>query len=266
MALLLHVSDPHFGTELPPLVAALQRLARTLAPDVVVVSGDITQRARRAQFDAAARFLRSLGGRAQIVVPGNHDIPLYNLLARAGWPYAGYCRAFGSMLEPRYTGTAIAVAGVNTTRPWRHKHGEVSPAQVHAVARWLRGVPRDCVRVVVTHHPLAATLPSDRNNVLRGAADAATKWAAAGADIVLAGHIHWPFVVPLHERLPAVKRPLWAVNAGTAVSRRVRAGAPPSVNVLRAGGGAEAVVERWDYDAAEQAFCAVARQPLALSR
>ncbi|MFS2056055.1 metallophosphoesterase, partial [Variovorax sp. CT11-76] len=69
------------------------------------------------------------------------------------------------------------------------------------------------------------------------------------------GHIHLPFVLPLHECLVDVPRPMWAVQAGTAVSWRVRAGHPNSVNVVRRDDGAHAcMVERWDYAAERQAF------------
>jgi 3',5'-cyclic AMP phosphodiesterase CpdA len=137
MTVLLHVSDTHFGTEQPAVVEAVLRLARAQAPRLVLLSGDITQRARRGQFERARRFVDALGAPC-LAVPGNHDIPLFNLPARLSRPHAGYQRCFGNALEPRWQDDAVAVAGVDTTRWWRHKHGEVSAAQVAAVAQWLR--------------------------------------------------------------------------------------------------------------------------------
>lgn len=96
--LLLQLSDTHFGTERPAVVAALEALVAARRPDALLLTGDITQRARRAQFDAARAFVRRLGVPAVLAVPGNHDIPLFNLAARLAWPYAGFRRAFGPEL------------------------------------------------------------------------------------------------------------------------------------------------------------------------
>jgi 3',5'-cyclic AMP phosphodiesterase CpdA len=144
----------------------------------------------------------------------------------------------------------------------------VSAAQVKDVAGWLMRQSARATRVLVVHHPVTATTDDDRINVLRGAEPALRAWAAAGADVVLSGHIHLPFVVPLHERLPGLQRRIWAVNAGTAVSRRVRAGAPPSFNLLRAPSGlcVAPTLERWDFDLAAAEFVCVERRELARDR
>ena len=209
MTVLLQISDPHFGTEQAPVVEALVALARQQRPDLLVLSGDITQRARPAQFRAARSFMDRLGG-PLLAIPGNHDIPLLNLWARWKTPYAQHCAAFGAELEPVFRSADMLVIGVNTTRAYRHANGEVSPAQIDRVASLL-----------------------------------------AGADLVLGGHIHLPFV----RQLPGVARPMWAVQAGTAVSSRVRKGAPNSVNLLRwqAGTGC-CEVEQWDFAADTGAF------------
>jgi 3',5'-cyclic AMP phosphodiesterase CpdA len=255
--LLLQLSDPHFGTEIGAVAQALLGLAREQPPRLVVLSGDLTQRARTAQFEAARAFVDALGA-PWLAVPGNHDVPLFNLLARVAFPYAGYRRAFGAGgAEPRLESADLCVAGVDTTRPWRHKHGELSHQQVQEVAHWLRSVPRDALKVVVTHHPLVVTLVEDRINRARGAELALRAWCSAGMDIVMSGHIHLPFFVPLDAFGRA-----WAVQAGTALSRRVRGGVPPSVNLVRS---AEAGwrLERWDFDAPRRRFERVAAQPLA---
>src|SRR5690606_26580013 len=101
MTCVLHISDTHFGTEFPDVVEALVALARDQAPELVVLGGDITQRARRGQFEAAGRFVARLPAPV-LAVPGNHDIPLFNLLARWRAPYGGYRRIFGHDLEPVY--------------------------------------------------------------------------------------------------------------------------------------------------------------------
>ena len=256
-AVLLQLSDPHFGTELEDVAQALLRFARAESPCLVILSGDLTQRARAAQFEAARAFVDAIGA-PWLAVPGNHDVPLFNLLARVAFPYAGYRRVFGgsSGAEPRLESADLCVAGVDTTRRWRHKHGEISAHQIEDVTRWLRAVPRRALKVVVTHHPLAVTLSEDRINRARGADAALTAWCGAGMDLVMSGHIHMPFFMPLD----AAGRS-WAVQAGTAVSKRVRGGIPPSINLVRR---AEAGwrVERWDFDATQRAFARVAVQPV----
>lgn len=265
---LLQISDPHFGTEQPQVAQALLVLAQEQAPDVVVLSGDITQRARRSQFEAARRFMQRLGPVPTVVVPGNHDIPLFNLLARAFWPYANHRRAFGHELEPVHSAPHWLVIGVKTTRRRRHKDGEVSAEQIERTAGLLRRAAPGQVRVVVLHQPIAVCRPEDAENLLHNREAAIDSWALAGADIVMGGHIHLPFVLPLHEAQRGLPRHLWAVQAGTALSSRVRHEAGNSVNLVRrVGPGAHgALVERWDFDAASGRFAPVSVNQLALSR
>ncbi|WP_398500356.1 metallophosphoesterase family protein [Variovorax sp.] len=267
MSVLLQVSDPHFGTEQPPVLAALERLARELAPELLVLSGDITQRATRAQFAAARAFVDRLAPRALLAIPGNHDIPLFQLAARAFAPYGRYSEAFGDELEPVIDTPGWLAIGVKTTRRWRHEDGEVSRAQVERVARRLAAAAPSQLRLVVTHQPVAVTRREDIGNRLHGGEAAVARWAAAGADLVLGGHIHLPFVLPLHECFADFPRPMWAVQAGTAVSWRVRAGHPNSVNVLRRDDDARTcAVERWDYAAERQAFVLADAVRLSLAR
>ena len=268
MSVLLQVSDPHFGTERAAAVEALVRLAAEARPNLVVLSGDITQRARRAQFAAAVRLVERLAAPA-LAIPGNHDVPLFNLAARAFSPYGGYAAAFGEALEPTHESAELLVIGVNTTRARRHKHGEVSAAQVERVARRLRAALAQQLRVVVVHHPLHVPSAADEVDVVRGAEPAARAWAAAGADLVMGGHIHLPFVRELGERFSGLARPLWVVQAGTAVSHRVREGGGErnSVNLIRyAAGSLACTVERWDHDPSRQSFVRVAETRIALSR
>jgi 3',5'-cyclic AMP phosphodiesterase CpdA len=256
MSVLLQVSDPHFGTERAPVMEALAALARAQRPDLLVLSGDITQRARPAQFRAARAFADRLGA-PMLAVPGNHDIPLFDLWARLRHPYARYAAAFGDDLEPVHRSAELLVLGVNTTRPWRHKHGELSAAQIERVARLLADATTGQLRVVVVHQPAAVDRPGERGNLLRGHAAALARWAAAGADLVMGGHIHLPYVAAP----PGLSRPLWVVQAGTAVSTRVRDGVPNSVNLLRWGSGSApgcCRIERWDYARDEGAFACTA--------
>jgi 3',5'-cyclic AMP phosphodiesterase CpdA len=252
MTVLLQVSDPHFGTEQPTVVDALTELASQQRPDLVVLSGDITQRARPAQFRAARALVDRLGAPV-LAVPGNHDIPLFDLWARLRSPYGRYSAAFGIDLEPVHRSPELLVVCVNTTRPWRHKDGEVSALQIDRVARLVEHADPAQLRVVVVHQPIAVTRAEDEPNRLRGHAVALRRWAEAGADLVMGGHIHLPYVMPLQ----GLARPLWVVQAGTAVSSRVRDGMPNSVNLLRWGVDAAqgcCRIEQWDYKADDRAF------------
>ena len=269
MTVLLHLSDPHFGTVQPPVAQALARLAQAQRPDVLVLSGDITQRARPQQFKEARAFCDQLAIRHLLTVPGNHDIPLFNLYQRLFTPYARYLQCFGPALQTCLDLPQLLVLGVNTTRRWRHKNGEVSGAQIDRVAAQLRSAGPAQLRVVVVHQPVYVMRAEDEHDRLRGWEPAVRAWAAAGADLVLGGHIHLPFVCDLSSRLEGLGRRLWCVQAGTALSSRVRWEAPNSVNLLRydaASAPLQCQLERWDYLAAVQQFEKVDTRALLLDR
>lgn len=253
MSLLLHISDTHFGTEQPPVVDALRSMAHELRPEVVVLSGDITQRARSAQFAAARAFCDSLQAPHLLTLPGNHDIPLYNLAARMFQPYAGYAAAFGADLEPVVDLPGMLVIGVNTTRARRHKDGEVSVAQINRVVHLLRGARPEQLRVVVTHQPACVMRPEDEPDRLHGGEAAVKAWSRAGADLVLGGHIHLPYLSDLCALKVVPDGRTYCLQAGTAVSHRVRHGTPNSVNLIHWDQG-QCKVERWDYDLADSRF------------
>lgn len=185
MSVVLQISDTHFGTEQPTVVEALLRLVREQPPDLVVLSGDITQRARRHQFRTAQAFVERLAAPAILVLPGNHDIPLFNIVAQLFMPYANHRRVFGAELEPEFESADLLVIGINTTRPSRHKDGEVSAAQIARVNRRLRRASAEQLRLVVTHQPVHVTHPEDEPNVLHGHQEAVHAWAAAGVDLLL---------------------------------------------------------------------------------
>jgi 3',5'-cyclic AMP phosphodiesterase CpdA len=267
MSTLVQISDPHFGTEQPPVVAALLAFVRRVQPLVAVLSGDITQRARSAQFAAAKRFVDQLGVPHCLVIPGNHDIPLFNLVARLFFPYAGFERVFGAVLEPQLQSDAFLLICLNTTRPSRHEDGEISDAQIDRVVRQLHAADRGQLRIVVTHQPVHVLRDSEVHNRVHGYERAVKAWADAGVDIIMGGHIHLPYVASLNEHFPDLSRRCWVVQAGTAVSHRVRARHGNSVNLIHHSAGAERCsVERWDYDAASADFRRVDARELLLER
>jgi len=270
MSVVMQISDTHFGTEQADVIEALLRMFGEEKPELVILSGDITQRARRSQFAAARAFADRLAPTPLLAIPGNHDIPLLNMGMRLLAPYANYSRAFGPELEPEFSAPHLLVLGVNTTRPYKHADGEVSAAQVQRVAeRLMRAAPQQ-LRIAVTHQPICALLPEDEVNVLQGHAGAVRRWAEAGADLVLGGHIHLPYVVALNERHPYLARRMWAVQAGTAVSSRLRHGANNSVNLIRYADGQrpawQCSIERWDFQPHTRRFMPVTITALELDR
>lgn len=263
MTRLMHLSDTHFGCERPEVCDALVDLARDqLAPDVIVLSGDLTQRATAAQFEAAHAFVRRLPAVPLLVLPGNHDIPLFHLWQRALTPYRRYARRFGDVIDRCWQGGGLQLIGVNTTRAWRHQHGALSARQIAQVADKLRATPEGDWRIVVTHHPLVVTREEDLADRPLGYNDALRSWCDAGADVLLCGHIHLPTVVRWHAPAGGAA---WVVKAGTAVSERTLPGVPNSVNLLaqdKAGGVVRRSVTRWDYDDAQRRFVARSTQAI----
>jgi hypothetical protein len=179
---------------------------------------------------------------------------LFDPFARAFFPYQNYARAFGAELEPSFETEDLLVLGVKTTRRHRHKHGEVSAAQIERVAIRLQSARPEQLRVVVTHQPVLAIRARDESNLLRGSERAVPRWCRAGVELFLGGHIHLPYLRPLSERFGALPRKAWVAQAGTSVSHRTREGIPNSVNLLQRAEGAGWSVERWDFHAARRAF------------
>ena len=250
MKRLLQISDLHFGTEKPEVTSALLALAHAKKPDVLVVSGDITQRATTLQFSQAKVFCDALKIPDMVFIPGNHDLPLFNLFMRLARPYARYQRAFGQLLETALTTPELCLVTVNTTRWWRHKNGDVSRAQIQRVCEQLGRATAQQLRVVVVHQPVFVLRPQDEHDRLRGWQAAVHAWAEAGADIVMGGHIHLPYVRELLPAISSSNQRMWCVQAGTAVSSRIRREAPNSVNLIEYApkpGGVHCSVERWDY-------------------
>ncbi|HSC87743.1 MAG TPA: metallophosphoesterase [Polyangiaceae bacterium] len=240
---LLHVSDLHYGCERPEVEAALLELHARLRPALVVGSGDFTQRARHHEYARAARFFERLGPRALLLVPGNHDVPLFQPWERFSSPYCRYSRYLSRELEPTYESEDWLVLGVNSTTPRRIEDGWIAEASdARVLERLARATPRQ-LRVVVTHQPFHAARPRDLRRAMGRQLATAVGWGAAGLDILLSGHVHVPAVLPLPGSLHT-----HCVQAGTAVSNRYRQGHPNSVNLLvHTGNQASCRVERYDF-------------------
>jgi 3',5'-cyclic AMP phosphodiesterase CpdA len=241
MRTLVHLSDLHFGRTDPALIEPLLATVGASAPDVVVVSGDLTQRAREPEFRDARAFLDRLP-QPQIVVPGNHDVPLYRVWERFLSPLGKYRRWIGADLEPTFVDAEIAVIGVNTARSLSFKNGRINEEQMGSIHARLDPLDEAIVKVVVTHHPF--DLPDEPgSDELVGGANAAMKvFASCGVDLMLAGHFHTGRSGETSARHEIPGYAALAVQAGTATSTRGR-GEQNSFNVLRVASD-RVVVER----------------------
>lgn len=230
---ILHLSDIHFGYEDASAVAASAAFAASAPFDLLVVSGDLTQEGREPQFRSAAAWLSALPG-PRLVTPGNHDTPWMGLIERVRRPFAGYARAIGPPWLASFVSPRLTAVAVNSARGWQLRlnwsKGEISRGQAEAASRRLEGAPPNALRVLVCHHPLLEVPDAPMTARVRGGAFAAARFARAGVDLILSGHLHAPFVQPL----PFADKRTYAVGAGT-LSRRER-GAPASFNVIELDG------------------------------
>jgi 3',5'-cyclic AMP phosphodiesterase CpdA len=247
-----HLSDLHFGAADAVVVEALLASVAGLAPDLVVVSGDLTQRARRDQFAQARAFLDALP-HPQIVVPGNHDVPLYNIWSRFVSPLAGFRRYITADVHPAYVDDEIAVFGADTTRSFTIQDGGLRPSDVVAVSRQLAAAPERAMKIVVCHHPFdLLTGRRARLTRPRPASDAVSALVTRGADVFLTGHLHVSYVGGTTTRYEVSGRSAIVVEAGTATSVRGR-GETNSFNVLRCE-RARIAIERMAWDPQTSVF------------
>jgi 3',5'-cyclic AMP phosphodiesterase CpdA len=231
MRTIAHLSDLHFGRIEKAAFAALAADVRSLAPDIVVVSGDMTQRARTSEFIEARAFLETLPS-PRLVVPGNHDVPLYDVLARALAPLARYRRYIAADTEPFYADAEIAIAGVNTARSLTFKGGRINSAQLEAVKQKFAALPEGTTRIIVTHHPFEGTAADDDEGVVGRARMAMNAFSRDRVDMILSGHLHLNRIGSSAARYNIEGYAALLIQAGTAISSRRRAEAN-SFNVIR---------------------------------
>jgi 3',5'-cyclic AMP phosphodiesterase CpdA len=237
-----HLSDLHFGRISAPVLSPLAKSIEEANPDLVVVSGDLTQRARPAQFREARAFLDGLPG-AKLVVPGNHDVPLYDVYQRFFHPLGRYRRHFSAQTEPEYVDEEIAVIGVNTARSAVIKGGRINARQVARMRARLCRVAPHVTKIVVTHHPFDLPAPHAERHLVGRAAMAMAELARLRADLLLAGHFHASHAGDTATRYRIPGFAALVVQAGTATSTRSR-GEANAFNVLRIEGGAVTVEQR----------------------
>ncbi len=243
MRTIIHISDLHFGSADPKIVTALQRTIIAMSPDAVVVSGDLTQRAKTIEFTQAAEFLRSLPN-VKVVVPGNHDISLYNVWRRFFRPLSRFDTLMRTEPETDNSDDEVTIIGVNTARSLTIKDGRMSERQIRRVEELLRVAPETNIKIIVTHHPLI-TMKSDILERLMG----------AGAQLFLSGHLHVSGSREIAKRYKDKDHTALLLQAGTATSIRYR-NEPNSFNVILTK-GPEITVQPHVWDVATQQFVMV---------
>lgn len=236
MARIAHLSDIHFGAHDPKIVAATEAWLQQHQPDLVVISGDFTQRAKRDQFRHASAWINRLraAGMKLLVIPGNHDVPLYNPARRFGAPLRRYKRYISNDLCPFYEDDEIAILGLNTARSLTIKDGRINHDQMRLLRDRFARVAAGKTRILVTHHPLFA-MPIGKGGELSEAVgrheDAVRAAAEAGIHIALAGHFHRTYAEAAQKMVAHAGGAL-VIQAGTATSTRLRNAEPQSFNWL----------------------------------
>jgi 3',5'-cyclic AMP phosphodiesterase CpdA len=241
MLTILHISDLHFG---PPYVGhvgeSVLRAAREVPVDVIVASGDFTQRATREQFAQARAFLDRLPDLPLVVVPGNHDVPLYRVFERVFSPYALYREFISDELDTVYRLDNAVIVALNSTAPLRAiTNGRLSSRQLEFCARVFADVPDGVSRIVVAHHHFAPAPDYEGGEVMPQAKRAIDCFSDLGVEMVLGGHLHRAYIGNSLDVYPGRDREhgLIIVQSGTTTSRRGRAREREknSLNVIRVG-------------------------------
>ena len=248
MVRLVHLSDLHFGAHDEILVDAVEQQVAVLEPDLVVISGDFTQRARTEQFEDACRFLDRLreGGHEVLGVPGNHDVPLYDVLRRFLSPLARYRRFIDESLCPFIELPGVAVLGINTARSLTFKDGRINKDQVQFIRETFARTSSDSIRILVTHHPLLALQVGEEIERAIGRQELALDAVEeSGVDMLLAGHNHHASSQDASDLVTRAGGVL-VVQAGTATSTRVRE-QEQSFNIIDIHDGSVSITVRgWD--------------------
>ncbi|HEV2233339.1 MAG TPA: metallophosphoesterase family protein [Terriglobia bacterium] len=251
MRTIVHLSDLHFGRVDHATTQPLVRQIKAIQPHLVVVSGDLTQRARKEQFQEAGRFLESLP-KPQIVIPGNHDVPAYNLFKRFLTPLKRYRQYVTDELLPHYIDDELAVFGLNSTRSFTTQYGRLREKDIARVCEKLGQLPEGVTKIVACHHPFDLPLKHTQRDLIRSAESAMRAFADCCVDIILSGHLHRSHTSHAAQRYRIQGHKALIVQAGTAISNRRRS-ETNSFNVLRIG-DANLIVERLTWNVKDSSY------------
>ena len=245
MRTIAHLSDLHFGAEDPVVAEGLLRDLTELQPQLVVISGDLTQRARTSQFQAARNYLDRMA-LPQIVVPGNHDVPLHNFVDRVLRPLTRYRRWITPEMYPFYQDDEIAVAGVNTARSNTWKEGRISLAQIERLRTQFESVPPRLFKILVSHHPFIPPAERTKTALVGRARLALNTLEACGCSLILSGHLHRAYGGDVRVTHLKMARSILVAQAGTAISHRLRNESNAYNHIVLDGSKLTIHVRQWD--------------------
>jgi 3',5'-cyclic AMP phosphodiesterase CpdA len=254
MRTIIHISDVHFGKIEDSSINSLLVVFSVINPDLVIISGDLTQRAKVKQYKSAKIFLDNLkkAGIGYFVVPGNHDIePLWKPIRRIFNPYKNYQKYISETIEPVYADSEIAIAGLNTARPAKLKNGSINQAQIKKIQEWFSTFSPEILKIVVTHHPLDLPIHLSKRRLARRALRGIESFSANNIDLYLSGHYHQSSVITTAERYNKLGYYSIALQAGT-LSTRQR-GEVQSFNVISYD-KPKLSVETYLWDSADKKF------------
>lgn len=219
---IVHCSDLHFGRGFQEKKAQelLYRI-QSLRPDALVVSGDLTMRARKGQFSAARKFLEQIHV-PRLILPGNHDVPLYNIFLRMLDPFRNYERYAADLSTNPIVLDGVALFGINSVNPKRHQQGRFTHNHLHAVAHWEQSLPKTHWRIIVVHQHFVAIPGFLRPGVIPNAEKVLTELSHGGTHAVLCGHMHFKYIGSTRDFFPHIQRPMALITAGTPTCGRLR--------------------------------------------
>jgi 3',5'-cyclic AMP phosphodiesterase CpdA len=264
MRTIAHISDLHFGRDDSAVTAALLDDLQKQRFDLLICSGDFTQRARVGQYQRAADFLKKLP-QPQLVIPGNHDIPLWNVFRRFLSPLGRYRKYIQTDLWSTYSDSELFILGINTARPFTFslsgfwKDGKISRWQLTELTRIFSQAAPKAVKVLVTHHPFIPPDGPAAHNIVYGARAALSVLESIGVDILLAGHLHIGYLGDVRTHHETIKRSMLSIQAGTAISTR-RRNQPNAYNLISIDRN-HVIVEVRAYDG--KTFATLARRQFA---
>ncbi len=228
MKRIVHLSDLHFGRNNEKVVRAIAKTVKKIDPDILIVSGDLTQRAKISEFKQAKEFLNSFNCK-KLVIPGNHDIPLYNLFARTFKPFHKYKQFIAKNLEPIYYDSEVAVIGANTARRGKISSGAINLDQVGLIKKFFEDHPK-AAKILVAHHPFDLPDKFSSRKLVGGAKKVMQHLIDGGTDLILGGHMHISHARSVADRYKVDGKAAFVVQAST-ISERSR-GEPPTFNVI----------------------------------
>lgn len=228
MTTLLHISDLHFGRILTDVLEGLGRSIRTLAPEMIIISGDLTQRATSKEYQQAADFLNSLKT-PYFIVPGNHDLSTFRIVERFFWPWRNWKKWIQSDLESQFSAENYQLIGINTARKagfymdW--SRGRISPSQIQHITQQISRAPQDQLQLLVAHHPFWLPPQYEARHLIGGRDQALASFKGSGLDVILSGHVHLDYCHVMDGMIIS--------HAGTTTSDRLLPDTPNSFNLIQ---------------------------------